>query len=127
MKHFQVTFKPDGKRLSVHAGATLLEAASQAGIILNTVCGGKGICKKCTVRLEPDGRKVLACQHHVTSDLTVTIPPESRFFEQKILARASKATLESNPIFTQNIAQAIPPSQSWASPSTSAPQLWLLN
>ena len=86
MKHFQVTFKPDGKRLSVHAGATLLEAASQAGIILNTVCGGKGICKKCTVRLEPDGRKVLACQHHVTSDLTVTIPPESRFFEQKILA-----------------------------------------
>lgn len=86
MKHFQVTFKPDGKRLSVHAGATLLEAASQAGIILNTVCGGKGICKKCTVRLEPHGRKVLACQHHVTSDLIVTIPAESRFFEQKILA-----------------------------------------
>jgi len=85
MKHFQVTFKPDGKQISIHAGATLLESAGQAGIILNSACGGKGICKKCAVNLEPDGTQVLACQYHVHSDLTVTIPQNSRFFEQRIL------------------------------------------
>ena len=86
MKHFNVTFRPDGRQISIHAGATLLEAAGQAGIILNSVCGGKGTCKKCLVKLEPDGREVLACQYKIQSDLTVTIPPASRFFEQKILA-----------------------------------------
>ena len=85
MKHFIITFKPDDKQISIHAGATLFEAAGQAGIILNTVCGGKGTCEKCVVKLEPDGREVLACQYHIQSDLTVTIPGSSRFFEQKIL------------------------------------------
>jgi len=85
MKHFTITFKPDDKQISIHSGATLIEAAGQADIILNTVCGGKGTCKKCLVKLEPDGQEVLACQHHIQSDLTVTIPSSSRFFEQKIL------------------------------------------
>ena len=86
MKHFNVTFKPDGRQISIHAGATLLEAAGQLGIILNTVCGGRGICKKCLVDIEPPHRQVLACQYHIQSDITVTIPPASRFFEQKILS-----------------------------------------
>jgi len=85
MKHFTITFKPDDKQISIHAGAALIEAAEQAGIILNTVCGGKGTCKKCLVKIEPDAQEVLACQHHIQSDLTVTIPNSSRFFEQKIL------------------------------------------
>jgi uncharacterized 2Fe-2S/4Fe-4S cluster protein (DUF4445 family) len=85
MKHFHIIFKPDGKQISIHSGATIIEAAGQAGIILNTVCGGKGTCKKCLVFLEPDARKVLACQYRIESDLTVTIPNESRFFEQRII------------------------------------------
>ncbi len=85
MKHFKIIFKPDDKEISIHAGATLLEAAGQAGIILNSVCGGKGICKKCLVNLEPGARQVLACQYRVQRDLAVTIPASSRFFEQKIL------------------------------------------
>ncbi len=86
MKHFNIIFKPDDKQISIHAGATLIEAAGQAGIILNTVCGGKGTCEKCAVTLGPGGEQVLACQYHIQSDLTVTIPAGSRFFEQKILA-----------------------------------------
>jgi uncharacterized 2Fe-2S/4Fe-4S cluster protein (DUF4445 family) len=85
MKHFSIIFRPDGRQISIHAGTTLLEAAGRAGIILNSVCGGKGTCKKCLVNLSPDGREVLACQHHIQSDLTVTVPPASRFFEHKIL------------------------------------------
>jgi uncharacterized 2Fe-2S/4Fe-4S cluster protein (DUF4445 family) len=97
MKHFNITFKPDGRRISIHSGATLLEAAGQAGIILNTVCGGKGICKKCLVNLAPDGRGVLACQHHIDSDLTVTVPSSSRFFEHKILTQGVAPQTEIQP------------------------------
>ncbi|HUW17972.1 MAG TPA: ASKHA domain-containing protein [Sedimentisphaerales bacterium] len=86
MKHFNVTFEPDNRQISIHAGATLIEAAGRAGIVLNTVCGGKGICRKCLVNVQPDSKEVLACQYHIQSDLTVTILPASRFFEQQILA-----------------------------------------
>jgi uncharacterized 2Fe-2S/4Fe-4S cluster protein (DUF4445 family) len=85
MKRFNIIFKPDEKKVSIHAGATLLDAAGQAGIILNTFCGGKGTCKKCLVNLEPDGGQVLACQYHIQSDLVVSIPLTSRFYEHKIL------------------------------------------
>ena len=91
MKHFSIIFRPDGRQISIHSGATIIEAAGQAGIILNTVCGGKGICKKCLVYLEPDSRKVLACQYRIESDLTVTIPAGSRFFEQRILTEGIDA------------------------------------
>jgi len=97
MRHYNVTFKPDGKQISIHAGATLLEAAGQAGIILNTVCGGRGICEKCVVNLEPGRQQVLACQHRIQSDLTVTIPRSSRFFEQKILAEGIEAKTKIQP------------------------------
>ncbi|MBW8040772.1 MAG: DUF4445 domain-containing protein [Planctomycetes bacterium] len=86
MKHFNIIFKPDNRQITIHKGATLLEAAGQAGIILNNVCGGQGTCEKCAVNIEPTGQQVLACQYDIQSDLTVTIPVSSRFFEQKILA-----------------------------------------
>ncbi len=91
MKHFKVILKPDGKHISIHEGATLVDAAGQAGIILNTVCGGTGTCRKCQVYVQPDNRKVLACQYRVEGDVTVTIPPGSRFFEQRILAEGVDA------------------------------------
>jgi uncharacterized 2Fe-2S/4Fe-4S cluster protein (DUF4445 family) len=97
MKHFNITFKPDGQRISIREGATLLDAAGQAGIILNTVCGGKGICKKCLVNLAPDGRGVLACQYHIDSDLTVTVPPSSQFFEHRILTEGVAPQAEIQP------------------------------
>ncbi len=86
MKHFKITFKPDDREITIHKGATLFEAAGQAGIILNTACGGKGICGKCEVILELGDERVLACQYRIERDLVVTIPVSSRFFEQKILA-----------------------------------------
>jgi uncharacterized 2Fe-2S/4Fe-4S cluster protein (DUF4445 family) len=97
VEHFNVTFEPDSKQVSVPAGATLLDAAAKAGIIINTVCGGKGICKKCLVAIEPQGNQVQACQHRIESDITVTIPAASRFFEQRILAHGVEAKAEVQP------------------------------
>jgi uncharacterized 2Fe-2S/4Fe-4S cluster protein (DUF4445 family) len=86
MRHFSVIFRPDNVQVSIHAGASLLEAAGRAGIILNSVCGGKGTCHKCLVEVAPDPREVPACQYRVERDLIVTVPSSSRLFEQKILA-----------------------------------------
>lgn len=97
MKHFTVTFEPDGRQIAIHSGATLLEAAGLAGIILNTTCGGMGTCKKCKVGIPADSTEVLACQYRIHTDLTVTIPLESRFFEQKILKHGVDAKIDLRP------------------------------
>ncbi len=85
MKHHSVTFSPEGHSISIHDGATLVEAAGQAGIVINTTCGGGGTCQKCEVFILPERQKVLACQYRVESDLIVEVPARSRFFEQQIL------------------------------------------
>ncbi|MGA2094382.1 MAG: ASKHA domain-containing protein [Sedimentisphaerales bacterium] len=89
MKHFSVTFKPDGSVVRVHAGCELVEAAGLAGIVLNTVCGQKGVCGRCAVTLEPQHQVVLACQYRVESDITVFVPRSSRFAEHKILTEGA--------------------------------------
>jgi uncharacterized 2Fe-2S/4Fe-4S cluster protein (DUF4445 family) len=108
MDHFAITFRPDGKQISIHSGATLLDAAAEAGIILNMVCGGKGTCKKCLVTIEPDARAVLACQYRIESDLVVTIPAESRFFEQRILTEGVETKAGIQPDIYKDYVQADP-------------------
>jgi uncharacterized 2Fe-2S/4Fe-4S cluster protein (DUF4445 family) len=97
MEHFRVVFKPDDKEVSIHQGATLLEAASQAGIVLTTSCGGKGTCRKCMVEVHPSGTEVLACQYTVQGDLTVTVPSTSRLYEHKILSQGLDPAAEVQP------------------------------
>ncbi|MHC4574861.1 MAG: ASKHA domain-containing protein [Planctomycetota bacterium] len=83
MKHFNVTFRPEEKQVWI-------------GIIMSSVCGGKGVCRKCLAVLEPDGKQVLACQYQIESDVTVTIPSTSRFFEQKILAEGIEGKIQAD-------------------------------
>ena len=45
-----VTFLPAGRTVYVLAGTRLIEAAAEAGIILDSPCGGEGVCGKCRVR-----------------------------------------------------------------------------
>ena len=88
-----VTFNPIGKIVQVSRGTTLIEAASSAGISINNVCGGAGICGHCRMivtggkisgriseKLTPDEIKkgyVLACMSSVESDVGVLIPKET--------------------------------------------------
>ena len=44
-----VIFTPSGKRGMVEKGTTVLAAARQIGVDLDSVCGGRGICSKCQV------------------------------------------------------------------------------
>jgi len=97
VKHYQVHFLPDDKKVTIHHGATLLEAAGLVGIILSSPCGGVGRCGKCTVQLLPSKKKVLACQFTIERDLEVFVPDSSRFFKQKILEHGIKQDVLLNP------------------------------
>lgn len=44
-----VVFTPSGRRGEVEAGCTVLDAARQLGVDLDSVCGGRGICGRCQV------------------------------------------------------------------------------
>jgi uncharacterized 2Fe-2S/4Fe-4S cluster protein (DUF4445 family) len=109
MTSYRITFLPEGKTVDVEAGTTLMKAAEQAGVYINTLCGGKGVCGRCRVqvtngKIRADKHSisllskeeilqgyVLACQAKVDSDLEILIPPESRLEEAQIL-------LDHNPV-----------------------------
>ena len=103
MAEYRVTFAPFRKAVVVPAGTTLLEAAGQARITIDSVCGGDGICGRCKVIVK-DGRVggaptalltreeirqgvVLACQTTVESDLVVEIPEETRAKDKLVVDR----------------------------------------
>ena len=90
----KVVFRPLGKEVSVESGTLLLDAAGRAGIAINNVCGGDGICGRCKMvvvegkvaadvnplltRDEVQAGVVLACLCSVESDLLVEIPEQTR-------------------------------------------------
>ena len=94
---YKIVFEPAGRQVYVLPDTILLEAAAQAGIILQTPCGGTGKCGKCKVRITGGNCKPsatclavlgaeniekgfrLACQAKAGGDLTVEIPTESLF------------------------------------------------
>ena len=45
----QIVFTPSGKRGQISAGKSVLEAAQQLGVDLDTVCGGRGLCDRCQI------------------------------------------------------------------------------
>jgi uncharacterized 2Fe-2S/4Fe-4S cluster protein (DUF4445 family) len=47
-----VVFQPSGVRGKVKDGSTVLDAARQLGAGLESVCGGKGTCGKCRIKIE---------------------------------------------------------------------------
>ena len=90
-----VKFEPQGKTVFVLKGANVVEAAANAGIMLDMPCGGQGTCGKCRVRIlenacEPtdvernllspedlaDGVR-LACQTCVCGPTTIEVPETS--------------------------------------------------
>jgi uncharacterized 2Fe-2S/4Fe-4S cluster protein (DUF4445 family) len=93
----RVTFDPGGRVLVAEAGQTLLDAAFAAGVPLDSVCGGRGICERCRVvvthgKVESDdlraagaGGEVLACLARVVGDVAVEIPEASRIEGEQIL------------------------------------------
>lgn len=72
---YKVQFVPDRHEVMVQEGTKLLDAAFQAGIPVDSPCGGRGDCKKCKMEIL-EGKApgmCLACQTMVDSDMVVRI------------------------------------------------------
>ncbi len=74
----EILLEIDGKKVTAREGATLLEAATAAGIRIPTLCHHEklepyGSCRLCTVEVENGGRSrlVVACVYPVARDLVV--------------------------------------------------------
>lgn len=118
----------DGPTIKLASGKTLLEASRAAGIAHASVCGGRGRCSTCRVRIVEGLKKLppasgaeaitlesidappnirLACQIRPTSSLTVALvshrntpgPPQADFSEiREIVAAHVRATLNDSAV-----------------------------
>lgn len=115
----QVDFEPIGRRVSVHPGDTLLEAAQKAGVELISSCGGAGFCGTCLIHViqgqvngltatEIDMLEAhqiaaglrLACQTTVLSDVKVHVPPESLATSQQLQVEGEDISTVIDPAVT---------------------------
>jgi uncharacterized 2Fe-2S/4Fe-4S cluster protein (DUF4445 family) len=110
MTKYSVTFLPDNKQVEVDSNSTLLTAAARAGVIINSLCGGDGLCGECRLQVisgksmadknaisffskdEIEHGFVLACRTKVDDNLVVLIPPKSRLEHEKILLEGTAVT-----------------------------------
>ncbi|MFA6134277.1 MAG: ASKHA domain-containing protein [Phycisphaerae bacterium] len=103
-----VTFQPQGRVVHVLGGTKVLEAAAEAGLTLETPCGGGGTCGKCRVQIvsgacppgEADGRVFneqelrdgwrLACQTSICGPTVIHVPSASLFADGHQIVTASQ-------------------------------------
>jgi uncharacterized 2Fe-2S/4Fe-4S cluster protein (DUF4445 family) len=112
-KRVRLQFQPSGRTIHVLSGTTVIEAAAQAGLTIQTPCGGAGTCGKCRIQFtagacEPTaGDKDnlseeelaagwrFACQTTVCDDCTITLPQTSLLASQhQILTETSDEAAE---------------------------------
>ncbi len=122
---------PSGRRGQVEHGKTILEAALDLGVEIESVCGGRQKCSKCLVQIEegeftkhgivssekhissPLDEEVaylekesilnrrMSCASRILGDVLVTIPEESRAQKQIIRKTATERTIEIVPTIRQ--------------------------
>ncbi len=74
MRKCYVTFEGREGRIPVEPGVTVMEVAREHGIAIPSICGGKGKCKKCLVRISGCKEAQLACQYKIYEDIFVAVP-----------------------------------------------------
>ncbi|WP_292415460.1 ASKHA domain-containing protein [Methanoregula sp.] len=110
-----------GKTATVVPGTTVLSAIRSAGILVESICGGKGECNKCKVihvrgdcdahapaalrgltEQEVQKNYCRACQTHVLGDCEFIIPIESRTDSPKILQNHHESVSKIDPAVTKH-------------------------
>ncbi len=101
--NFKIDFQPIGRRINAECEAKIFQVTRDYGVGLASLCGGKGTCGKCKVRIVSgevsplDDREKkflsseeitqgyrLACLTKVYGDIRVEIPTESLVVSQRI-------------------------------------------
>lgn len=109
MNYYNVVFQPGDVVVEVMEGSTLKEAMTDAGLEFDFLCGGRGTCGKCRVRIskgltmpvtreqemlqakELDGSIRLACLTTVHNDLTVELPNQKKLQHNILMASDERA------------------------------------
>ena len=120
-----VVFTPAGRRGTFATGTTVLDAARELGVDLDSVCGGRGICGRCQVtvgsrpgmegrddRLSPPGPteldyrgrrplesgQRLGCAARILADVVIDVPAASQVHRQVVRKRAGVDALPVDPV-----------------------------
>lgn len=82
---------PHGRRIEARPERTLMESLMNKSIFLRSDCGGKGVCKKCQVKVvaeNGDSEFKEACQVIISDDISIEIP-ESSMLSSHIISKAA--------------------------------------
>ncbi len=129
-----IAFQPLGKRGTVPAGVSVLEAARRLGVGLSGVCGGAGVCGTCRVVVPPEYRDALsplsdtererlggaereqgvrlACRALIRRALQVFVPPESLTASQRTQVEGRQTPVRIDPVVVPADLSLPPPSLS---------------
>ncbi|MBM4331525.1 MAG: DUF4445 domain-containing protein [Deltaproteobacteria bacterium] len=81
-KKVTVIFQPSGRRGQAERGKTILEAAQELGVAIESICGGNHTCGKCRVRAKEGLFEGSSFEPQI-SNLSTFQPEESNFIGQK--------------------------------------------
>jgi len=119
----EVVFTPSGRRRTVPVGSTVLDAAREAGVDLDSVCGGRGLCGRCQIEVDDvagvdatglsvpgavergyrgkrplvEGRR-LGCASRILSNVVIGVPSDSRVHRQVIRKRPGTPNIGIDPV-----------------------------
>ncbi len=116
MTDYAVDFQPIGRKGECRADETILACARRLGVDISSVCGGRGTCNSCRIRItsgalseptdietgaftrqELDNCWRLACQTSPTSDCQVEIPLESMTASQRVYIEELEIAIAPDP------------------------------
>ena len=116
MTLYQIDFEPIGRRGQCQDNESLLDCAHRLGVGIISLCGGKGTCHSCKVRVlsgtvsEPTSNELevfsaqelgdgwrLACQTYPISDCKLSVPAESVTTPQRIQVEGLEITVHPEP------------------------------
>lgn len=106
MDKYQVVIMPENITISVEKGTNLFMAVKNAGVDMESPCGGHGTCGKCAVKVIDgvfkiqddahlsqelkDAGYILACQVQVEADMVIEVPNFSRLTRHKVVLSGKK-------------------------------------
>jgi uncharacterized 2Fe-2S/4Fe-4S cluster protein (DUF4445 family) len=111
----KLTVQPIGLRIQTKMNETVLESLRRNGIVLQSICGGLGICGKCVVkvvrgRLSPPSEQELkllsgrlsngfrlACQAKILEDAEIEIPAEATIHFYKVVVEGLESPILVDP------------------------------
>ncbi|MEX1106814.1 MAG: ASKHA domain-containing protein [Ilumatobacteraceae bacterium] len=102
----RVVFTPSGLVGEIPNGTNVLQAARQLGVDLDSVCGGRGICGRCQITLEPGSYAKWAIDVD-DSSLSPFTATEEAYAERKGLKPARR--LGCCAIITEDVVLDVPP------------------